>query len=292
MPLIAVNLDQARSAYAALELRATTAELSLANLRNTVDTLTTKQATLVDQAKLLTAFTVDQAQSNAQLLVQQAGQVSPDIALDNFIGALGLAVALGEASMPDRTVNAFSATLQAYLTLNTDSAGVAKVVGIRFYQPELGQPTALATASFQISKVPPPPGVPAPSSLYAVLQSKQSLYSDSFWLQFSSGTPPSQPAAQIISEIIKVLADVGSWTFPMIVQEAAAMAAFETTLAGLLAVHDETELASDYSNGVAELSSLTAALNPATRSNFVAGDLYALTAALDATTRLAQRFVG
>jgi hypothetical protein len=292
MPLIAVNLDEARSAYAALESRAVSAELNLANLRQTVDTLTAKQADLVDRAKLLTSFTVDQAQSNAQLLAQQAGEVSPDIGLDNFIGALGLAIALGEASMPDRCVNSVSTTLQAYLTLNTDPEGVAKVVGIRFYQPELGQPTALATASFEISKIPPEPGVPAPRSLYSVLQSKQAIYTDPFWLQFSSGTPPSQPAVQVITAVAGVLANIGGWTFPLIVQAAAAVAASETTLAGLLVTLKQRELESDYANAVAALISLTAALNPATRSNFVAGDLYALTAALDATTRLAQRFMG
>src|SRR5262249_33705266 len=102
--LVAGSLDEARSAYAALQLRTATAEQQTAVLRTTVETLRSAQQPIVDRANLLTQFTVSQAQSNATLIAQQAGQVSPDIGLQDFINHLGLAVALGEASMPDRVI--------------------------------------------------------------------------------------------------------------------------------------------------------------------------------------------
>jgi hypothetical protein len=276
MPLIAFNLDEARSAYAALELRSSAADLHISTLQNTVDALKVAQAAVVDRAALLTKFTVAQAQSNAQLIAQQAGQVSPDIGLASFINSLGLAVALGEASMPDRTVNSVSTTLQAYLTFGTGADGVSKSVGVRLYQPELGAATALMTASFQIAKVPPEPGVPAPRSLYNVLQAKQALYTDPFWMQISSTT-----AAQILTVIAATFAGVGGWTLPFLIGQAAAIAGLETTMAGLVPADGA------YSAAVAALTNLTASLNAADRSAYVAGDLYALTAALDATTRTA-----
>ena len=288
MPLIALNLDQARSAYAALELRTAAADRQISTLQGTVDALKTTQSTLVDRAALLTQYTVNQSQSNAQLVAQQAGHVSPDLPLDAFIGSLGLAVALSEAAMPDRIVNSVSATLQAYLTFDTGSDGVSKVVGVRLYQPELGQPAALATASFEIAKVPPPPGSPAPRSLYAVLQSKQSLYTNPFWMQFSSGSPPIVPASQVITEIAKVFANIGEWSLPFLIAESAAIGSLETTLAGLAAGTAPAADAAAFAGAAAALMSLVASLNPANRSSYVAGDLYALTAALDATTRVAQ----
>jgi len=290
MPLVALNLDQARTAYAALELRAATSDLQIATLQATVDALNTSQATVLDRANLLTQYTVSQAQSNAQLLANQAGQVAPDIPLNDFIAALGLAVALGEASMPDRAITSVTTSLQAYLTFDTAQDGSTKV-GVRFYQPELGQPTALATATFGIEKIPPQPGAPAPRNLYTVLQSKQAVYTNPAWLPFMSGTPPVSPAAQVVTEVARIFANIGAWTFPYIVQEAAVIATLETTLAGLVAAAAPSPGASAYANIVAALANLASALNPANRSTYVAGDLYALTAALDATTRLAQTLV-
>jgi hypothetical protein len=290
MPLIAFNLDQARSAYSALELRASAAELHISTLQNTVDTLKAAQATVVDRAALLTQYTVAQAQSNAQLVAQQTSQVSPDISLESFIGTLGLAVALGEASMPDRAVNSVKATLQAYLTFDTGADGVSKSVGVRFYQPELGQATALMTASFEIAKVPPAPGVPAPRSLYNVLQSKQALYTSPFWMQFSAGTPPAAPAAQIIAAISATFGAIGGWTLPFLIGQASTIATLETTLAARVAATGQADAVAAYSSAVQALSSLVASLSQ--RAAYVAGDLYALSTSLDATTRAAQAIGG
>src|SRR5215469_2946212 len=286
MPLIAFNLDEARSAYASLELRANAADLHISTLQATVDALKTAQSAVVDRAALLTQYTVAQAQSNAQLVAQQTAQVSPDIPLDSFIGTLGLAVALGEASMPDRAVNSVKATLQAYLTFDTGADGVSKSVGVRFYQPELGQATALMTASFEIAKVPPAPGVPAPRTLYNVLQSKQALYTSSFWMQFSTGEPPATPAAQIIAAISATFGAIGGWTLPFLIGQASAIATSETALATQLAATGPSDAVAAYASAVQALSSLVSSLS-APRP-YVAGDLYALSSSLDATTRAAQ----
>jgi len=287
MPLVAVNLDEARTAYASLELRATVAEGVATNLRATIDSLNISQTTLADRANLLAQFTANQAQANAQLTTQQAGQVSPDVSLDNFISSLGLSVALGESSMPDRTVTSVAASLQGYMTFSPGADGLPKI-GLRFYQPELGQPTALATTSFEIAKVPPQPGVAAPRSLYLVLADKQSAYSDPFWAQFVTGSPAVQPAAEIIVEISKLFTNIGAWSLPFLVQEAGAIAALETTLSGLVGASAPPERVAAYAGVVQAFSNLVTALDPTTRSQYVAGDLYALSAAMDATTRIAQ----
>ena len=288
--LVAGNLDEARSAYAALQLRATSAEQEAIVLRTTVDTLNIAQNSIVDRANLLTIYTANQAQVNASLTAQQAGQVTPDADLQEFIANLGLAVALGEASMPDRAISSVTTTLQTYLTFNPGADGKPQV-GIRLYQPELGQPTALATTSFEIAKVPPAQGVPAPRNLYAVLQDKQAVFTNSFWAQFVSGTPPTTLSSQIVTEIAKVFAAVGSWSFPFIIQEAAAIAALETALSTLIGSQSPGAGATSYASSVAALTALTTTLNPASRSNFVAGDLFALSGALDATTQIAKTFL-
>ncbi len=285
--LVAGNLDEARSAYAALQLRATSAEQKAVVLGTTIDALNTAQSAIVDHANLLALYTANQAQVNAQLTAQQASQVTPDANLQDFIANLGLAVALGEASMPDRAISSVTTTLQTFLTFNPGPDGKPQV-GIRLYQPELGQPTALATTSFEIAKLPPAQGVPAPRNLYAVLQDKQAVFTNSSWARFVTGTPPSAPSSQIVTEIAKVFAAVGSWSFPFIIQEAAAIAALETILSTLIVSHSPGVGATSYAGAVAALTALAATLNPDSRSNFVAGDLFALSAALDATTQIAK----
>lgn len=288
MPLITNDIFQARAAYNALEFRAQAAEQSAATLKATVDHLSATQQALTESVRFQSEYTASQAGINGQLAAQQANQISPDVTLNDFIGSVGLAIALGEATMPDRAIGSVSVTVQSYLTFVPGPDKVSKVAGLRLYHPELGTPSALATTSFELSKVAPPPGTPAPRSLYTVLQDKQAAFADEFWTKFSTGTPPSQPAQQIVIEITKVFASIGSWSFPFLIQEAATIAGLETTLASLLSGSVPPEQIAAYTTVVGALSSLTKALDPASRSNFVAGDLFALTAALDATTRTAN----
>jgi hypothetical protein len=287
VPLVTDNIFEARAAYAALETRVRAAEERASALQATVDALTTLPGVLADRNRLLLEYSVGQLQANAQLTAQQAGQVSPDTGLGDFIGTIGLAAALGEASMPDRVISSISATVQSYVSYGAATTGAPKTLGLRLYQPELGGPTTLTTTSFEIAKVPPAPSVPAPRSLYAVLQAKQSLFTAPFWAQFATGTPLVRPAQQIVAEIAKLFAGVGGWTVPLLVQEATTLAALETTLASLIGTVAPADRAARYAASVQALAALAKSLDPSQRTTYVAGDLGALTAALDLTTGIA-----
>jgi hypothetical protein len=288
MALITGDIFQARSAYAALELRALAAEQSSATLKATVDHLSATQQILADSVRLQGQYTTNQAQINGQLAAQQANQIAPDVTLGDFIRSLGLAVALGEATMPDRAIGSVSVTVQSYLTFVTGPDNVTKVAGLRLYQPELGTPTALATTSFELNKVAPQPGTPSPRSLYAVLQDKQAAFADAFWSKFATANPSTQPAQQIVVEISKLFANINGWSFPFLIQEATTIAGFETALSMLLGGSVPPGQIVAYTTVVGALSSLTKSLDPAVRSDYAAGDLFALTAALDATTKTAN----
>ena len=284
MPLITNNIYEARSAYVSLESLAQASQQNVVTLQATVDNLTAIHAQLVDSVRLEGTFTASQISTNGQLTAQQATAVSPDISLDNFIAALGLSIALAEATMPDRAINAVEATVQSYLTLTTGPDGVTKVPGLRLYQPELGEPTALATTSFELAKT-LSAGTPAPRSLYTVLLAKQTTFADPFWEKFSSGNPPTQPAVSVVAEAGKIFSMIGNWSFPYLLQEASTIAGLETTLSGLATAATPTNATAAYTASVQSLTSLIQAL--AGRSVHVAGDLFALATALDATTTLA-----
>jgi hypothetical protein len=288
MPLITNNIYEARSAYAGLELLAQASQQNVVTLQATVDNLTAIHTQLVDSVRLQGAFTATQISTNSQLTAQQATAVSPDISLDNFIAALGLSIALAEATMPDRTINGVQATVQSYLTFSTGPDGVTKVPGLRLYQPELGEPTALATTSFELAKT-VSAGAPTPRSLYTVLQAKQTTFADPFWAKFASGNPPTQPAIAIVTEAGKIFSMIGNWSFPYLLQEASTIAGLETTLAGLLTGVTPPDAVAAYTASVQAVTSLLQALG--SRSVHVAGDLYALAAALDATTNLAAALI-
>jgi hypothetical protein len=288
MALVTGNISQARAAYAAMEFRAQAAEHSVTALKASLDLLSASQAALTKSIGVQVQYTTNQAQINGQLAAQQASQISPDVSLDDFISALGLAVALGEATMPDRAISSVAVTVQSYLTVAVGPGNTTRVTGFRLYQPELGAPSALATTSFELSKLAPQPGTPALRNMYSVLQDKQAVFADAFWTKFSGGTPPAEPAQQLVIEITKVFANVGTWSFPFLLQEATTIAGLETTLIGLLGGSVPAPQLTAYTTVVAALSTLTTALNPATRKNYVAGDLFALSAALDATTKVAN----
>jgi|SRR5580658_2799179 hypothetical protein len=286
MPLVTTDIFQARAAINLLELRTQSAEAAVVSLQSTVDTLTAVHDTVLQNATVQNDFTVSQIPLNAQLTTDQAVAVSPDLTLDNFIAALGLSLALAEATMPDRAISSASATVQSFLTFNAGSDGTM-VPGLRLYQPELGASTALATTSFDLTKTLSGTTV-APRSLYSVLQDKQALYSGSYWTALTTGTPVVAPAVQIVAEIGKIFAAIGSWSFPYLLQEAVTIAGFETALVGVTSssvAAGAAGAASAYAAGVASLTALNTALSA--RTLYVAGDLFALTSALDATTSLA-----
>ena len=289
MPLITTDIFQARSVVATLELRAQSAELAADALRATVNTLSSAQQKTLDRAAIEHEFVLGQIAVNSQQNAQQATQVSPDLSLQDFIAALGLSIALAEATMPDRTIGPVSASVQSFLTFNLGPDGKTRIPGLRLYQPELGAPTALATMSFDLTKIPVAATAPAPRSLYSVLLDKQSLYSGAFWVGLQSGNPPTSPATLAVAEIAKAFANLGDWSFPYLLKEATTIAGFETALSGAVAgASPQPGLAgvAAFGTAVSKLTSLITALNA--RTTFVAGDLYALTAALDTTTNVAQ----
>jgi len=288
MALLTNNITEARAAYADLELFADATQQRVVTLQATVDNLTALHSQLFETVRLQNELTLSQLSTNAQLTTQQVSTILPDVTLDNFIASLGLSIALAEATMPDRTIGSVSASVQSYLTLTPGPNG-AFVPGLRLYQPELGQPSALATTSFDVSKTVALAGTAVPRSLYTVLQEKQSTFADPFWTKFASGTPPAQPAARIVAEVTKIFAAIGSWSFPYLLQEAAVIAGLETTLAGLIGSAAPQNAVGAYTTSVQTLFSLVQAISA--RSIHVAGDLYALATALDTTTNLAHALI-
>jgi hypothetical protein len=284
MPLVTDDIYQARTAYNALELRAEAAEQTAAALQANLNFFTANQTQLSQSVLLQGQYTASQVGVNGALQSQQANAIAPDVALADFIRAMGLAVAMGEASMPDRTVSSVSVTIQSYVTANPSTP--ESLIGLRLYQPELGTPTALATTSFDLNKVTLTPGTPAPRSLYLVLQDKQNTFANAFWTKFTTGSPPTQPGQQIVAEIGKVFASIGTWTFPYLIQEAGTIAGFETSLASSLSGAVPSSQLAVFAAAVQSVTSLTQSL--AARSDYAAGDLFALTAALDASTTAAN----
>lgn len=288
MALLTNDITQARAAYAGLELLADATQQRVVTLQAAVDNLTSLHSQLFETVRLQNELTLSQISANVQLTTQQVSTVLPDVTLDNFIAALGLSIALAEATMPDRAIGSVSASVQSYLTLTPGPNG-ALVPGLRLYQPELGEPSALATTSFDLSKTVAPAGTSAPKSLYTVLQAKQAAFADPFWARFSSGSPPAQPATTIVAEVGKVFAAIGSWSFPYLLQEAGTIAEQETTLTGLIGGTAAQSAVVAYTASVQTLSSLVETIGA--RSVHVAGDLFAVAAALDATTDLATALI-
>ena len=288
MALLTDNIIEARAAYSNLELLADATQQRVVTLQATVDHLTSIHSELFETVRLQNDLTLSQISTNAQLTTQQVSTILPDVTLDNFIAALGLSIALAEATMPDRTIGPVSASVQSYLTLVPGPTG-AFVPGLRLYQPELGQPSALANTTFDLQKLPVPAGTATPRSLYTVLQAMQAAFADSFWAKFSSGNPPVQTASAIVAEVGKIFDAIGNWSFPYLLGEAGTLAGLETTLAGLIEGAVPADAVAAYTTSVQVLSNLLQALGA--RSMHVAGDLYALTAALDATTTLATALI-
>jgi hypothetical protein len=281
MPLITDDIFEARAAYASLEVRTLTAEQNVSLLQNTIGNLAAGQQSTAQSAATLRQFSAGQIQSNSQLLSQASQTISPDISLESFIASLGLSAAMGEASMPDRAIPSLNVTIQGYVTFDPTLGPLAQPM-LRLYQPEFGSGSVLATISFELAKVTPQPNAPVPRSMYTVLQDKQAVLGNVYWTKFATGTPPSQPAAEIVIAVTKTLGSIDSWTFPFLITQAVAIAALETTLAGLAG-------AGAFTSAVASLSGLTLNLSErAAAAYYVAGDLFALSASLDATTQIAR----
>jgi hypothetical protein len=190
----------------------------------------------------------------------RAEQTRADISLAGFVQSLALDVALGEATMPDRVVTPVSVSASTYL-LPSDGG-----IGLRFQPPELAdRPAGLSSTSLKLAKVPAVEGR-MPPGLYAVLQEKQRVY----------GTPAAgRIEGRIVAEVGKVLAAAGAWTLPFLAESAVRIGELELKLA---------ESAGDEGRSRDATTLLELARSSLARRRSVAGDLYALAAALDATT--------
>jgi hypothetical protein len=190
--------------------------------------------------------------------VQRLERLRADISLSGFVHSLALDVALGEATMPDHVVTPVAISASTYLVPTGDG------IGLRFHTPELGDATALSSTSLELAKVPAQEGR-VPRSLYAILQHKQLAY----------GAASGDLEGRLIAEIGKMLAESSAWTMPFLAAAAARIGELELKLAESVA--DEKR-----SKAAAALVELTGTL--VDRVRFVAGDLHALAAALDATS--------
>ena len=134
----------------------------------------------------ISRYAVAQLQANAQLATEQAQQVSPDVTRSYaFVRALGLAAAVSEATMPDRTISELSATLQTYLTLGSSPDGSTSV-GCGSTSRSLARRRQRRPSRLRLQKSRLLPGSSAPPNLYSVMSAKQAVFS----LLFSSCSVP------------------------------------------------------------------------------------------------------
>ena len=280
MPLRTDDLLQARAAYEALEARAQSAERRAAQLQALVAQLRKLPPPEVDVLALLRQRILDLEAENLGLRKQldELARLKTDLNLEDFVAAMGLAAAVGEASMPDRSITSLAAKVQTYL------APAERGVGLRFQQPELGAlAVGLSTTAFEVAKIPPAPGVPAPRSLYAVLQDKQRVLAEPFFAAFA-------PATQALVKIAEMFANAGAWRFEYLAQAAAGLAASERALATLLGQRVGGDAAAAYASAVEALAALAGSLTG--KANPVAGDVLAMASGLDQTTSALRSLVG
>jgi hypothetical protein len=278
MPLITDDIAQAREAYARLEGHLSSAERRASAATAALGDLLAAHQTVLDSIGVLQQRILDLERANIELQQQldQVTRLRADVGLAGFVTSVGLAATLGEASMPDRAVSSLTASIRTFLTPDGGA------VGLRFPQPEFGDIAAgLTTTSFQLTKMPALADTPAPRSLYTVLQDKQLIYSASRFEGISI-------AGQLVAAASRLLTDVGAWSFSFLVQEARTIGSLETRLADALP-NQPGGARETLAQAAAALSALTDRLT--NLSSPSAGDLLALSTAMDTTSRAARAFL-
>ena len=201
-------------------------------------------------------------------------QAQSGIGLDVLISAFGLSAAIGEATMPDRSLATLGASIQSHLILG--AAGPL----LRFPALDRAPLTdGLSTVNFEIDKVPGREGQAAPRSLYTVLLDKQAVYGRPAW----TGAPG---AVQLVTLCGAALANTPAWSFASVVALATSIALQERTLEAVVARLAPGPTAASYTTAVDAISALARTLGG--KPVPVAGDFLALSAALDATTSIAR----
>jgi hypothetical protein len=199
---------------------------------------------------------------------EELARVKGQISLADLARGLARAATVGEAAAPDRAVHSLAASVQGHFTVEPDG------VAIRFQPPELGDKTAgLGRASFELAKLPPPVSAAAPTNLTAVLQEKQTLYSDERWRRKAEG-------GRVVSEITRVLGVTPS------AQELVAAAASIANHERRMALSFRGGEGQAYRTATRSLVWLVNAI--VTKPEASAADLLALSATLAATTAAAR----
>jgi hypothetical protein len=276
MPLFTDRIEQARESYGLLEARFSDSQVRARRIQESLDGLLSRYSASQEEINLLKQRVLDLEAQNFKLQeqVDQLGKLRADLTLQKLIESLGLSAALGEATMTDRALSTLAVSMQTYV--NTEGG----TMGLRFHQPEFGSGSGvLSTSSFELAKVPPQPGVPSPRSLYAGLQEKQRVYSQPFWSPF-------KPASQLVTELALTLAETPEWDVPYLARRAGNVASFERSLSTLVTGEVKPEVVADFEASVEALAQLAGTLQ--TKASPVAGDLDALAAALEDTTRAAK----
>jgi IPT/TIG domain len=275
MPLPTDDINEARAAYEALEARNEDLRRTTQAAQASAATLLQANRGLIDTVDAMRQRILDLEARKAELdnQVNAIAQIRADLTVAELAQAVGLAIALGTATMADRTVASVDMNVQSYLTRSDGP------LGLRLQQPELaGFPIGLSSTRFTIAQVPVGPQAPAPRPLYTVLADKQRLYGEP-WL----GDLPS--ATRLIAVTGQTLAYSGSWTVPYLAAQASEVATLEADVADALAAAGQ-ERASGLGNAALALAEGAAAV--AGRSRPVAGDVWMLAQLLDASTRTAQ----
>jgi len=278
MPLITEDIAQAREAYARLEGRLASAERRVSTAEAALGDLLAAHQTLLDTTGVLRQRILDLERANIELQqrLDQVTHLRADVGLVEFVTSVGLAAALGEASMPDRAVSSLSASIRTFLTPE------GGVFGLRFPQPEFGDVAAgLTTTSFQLAKIPAFADAPAPRPLYTVVQDKQLIYSTPRFADMAT-------ASQLVASASRLLADTGAWSFSFLVQEARTIGSLEARLADVLP-DQPAGTREALAQAAVALSALTERLITLSRPS--AGDLLALSTAMDTTSRAARAFL-
>ena len=273
MPLFTNDISEARRAYAALEARTASVELHASRIDAALRA--TQARDVAADVGLLRQRIADLEGDNIKLRNQldDLRRARSDASLQQFIEAIALSAALGEATMPDRLVVSLSASIKAHLMLENSN------VALRFQPPELGASgAALGTTSFEIAKVPPPPGAAAPANFYLLLMATQNAFGH---VLVSDNFPELQALQkQMVVETTRALMEVGQWNFAYLVDLAEKLASIETEYG-----KETGDQGTALHDAAAILVKLAQSLS--IKSNPVAADLYALTAAFAEATRTA-----
>lgn len=277
MPLFTDQIGAARIAYDALEKRALSAELRTSRLTEALAAASSETVNVVLLRQRIADLEGQSIELNNKL--DDLKRAHTDASLQQFIEAVALSAALGEASMPSRTIESLSASVKAHMT--PDKGGVA----LRFHPPELAAVNAgtIGTANFTLAKLPPAAGAMAPGNFYALLLETQTIYG-----RLNTPAPSIANASDVVRKILvaatQAIADTGGWSFPYLAGVAATLADLQNQFA---AGDDrpQARILGAHCQALAVLAkSLTAKSHP------VAGDLFALTAAFGETTIAAGAF--